>query len=287
MSARILATGCALALSTSMLASLLAPCAEAAPRASTTKPGARRARPRPGANLAALAARPAPAAIAAPTPPLGPPAPSPAAASLAGPEPAPALALSAPLPLAPDADRTPAGESALAHRATVTLNPLALAIGRYGANAELVFARHHAVTASAYLQTFPQAILRRLLPDIALGEGPEARLGGEIGYRLYSGSDGPTGIFIGPSAIAMPLAAPRLASDYRAEVVSFMAYGASLDVGVQAVVGPGFTIGGGVGVMALAYSPPASATPPTGLELPSYPEPHVLPRLLFAAGWAF
>jgi hypothetical protein len=85
----------------------------------------------------------------------------------------------------------------------------------------------------------------------------------------------------------MPLAAPRLASDYRPEVVSFMAYGASLDVGVQAVVGPGFTIGGGVGVMALAYAPPASATPPAGLELPSYPVPHVLPRLLIAAGWAF
>jgi hypothetical protein len=85
----------------------------------------------------------------------------------------------------------------------------------------------------------------------------------------------------------MPLAAPRLTSDYRAEVISFMAYGAALDVGVQAVVGGGFTIGGGVGVAALAYSRPVSATPPPGIELPSYPEPHVLPRLLFAAGWAF
>jgi hypothetical protein len=56
---------------------------------------------------------------------------------------------------------------------------------------------------------------------------------------------------------------------------------------VQAVVGPGFTIGGGIGVMALAYSRPASATPPAGIELPSYPEPHVFPRLLIAAGWAF
>jgi hypothetical protein len=58
-------------------------------------------------------------------------------------------------------------------------------------------------------------------------------------------------------------------------------------VGVQAVVGPGFTLGGGLGVMALAYDRPASATPPAGIELPSYPEPHVLPRVLVMAGWAF
>ena len=73
----------------------------------------------------------------------------------------------------------------------------------------------------------------------------------------------------------------------RAEVVSFNAYGGALDVGVQAVVGPGFTIGGGVGVMALAYTPPASIAPPAGAQVPSYPEPHVLPRLLIMAGWAF
>ena len=212
--------------------------------------------------------------MAPPAPVVAPPPPPPPALTLV---PAPA----------PDANHVPSTGSAVEHRATLTLNPLALAIGRYGANAEYLFARHHAVTASGYLQTFPQAILKRLLPDIPLGDGPQSRLGGEVGYRLYSGTDGPTGVFVGPSLVAMPLAAPRLASDYRPEVVSFMAYGGSLDVGVQAVVGPGFTVGGGVGVMALAYSPPASATPPTGLELPSYPEPHVLPRLLFAAGWAF
>lgn len=125
------------------------------------------------------------------------------------------------------------------------------------------------------------------LPDMTVGEGPQSRFGGELGYRLYTGSDGPTGLFVGPSFVAMPLAAPRLTADYRTEVVSFMAYGAALDVGVQAVVGPGFTLGGGVGVMALAYDTPASATPPAGIDLPSFPAPHVLPRLLVNVGWAF
>jgi len=277
MSARKLATGCALAL----FVASLAPRADAAPRALTTKATGRRAvKPASTTKLTALSS-PAPTAfvpVAAPAPAVAPPPPP-------APPTAPTLT-SVPAP-APDADHVPSTGGAVEHRATLTLNPLALAIGRYGANAEYVLARHHALTASGYLQTFPQAILKRLLPDMPLGDGPQSRLGGEVGYRLYSGTDGPTGVFVGPSLVAMPLAAPRLASDYRPEVVAFMAYGGSLDVGVQAVVGPGFTIGGGVGVMALAYSPPASATPPTGLELPSYPEPHVLPRLLFAAGWAF
>lgn len=150
-----------------------------------------------------------------------------------------------------------------------------------------MLARHHAITASAYYQTFPKGILRALLPDVPLGNGPAARLGGELGYRVYTGNDGPSGVFLGPSVVALPLAAPRLTDAYQTEIVSFMAYGASLDLGVQAVVGPGFTLGGGVGVMALAYSRPASATPPAGIVLPAYPEPHVLPRLLVAAGWAF
>lgn len=85
----------------------------------------------------------------------------------------------------------------------------------------------------------------------------------------------------------MPIAYPRVTENLRAEVVSFNAYGAALDLGVQAIIGPGFTIGGGIGVMALAYTPPASVAPPSGIQVPPYPEPHVLPRLLMMAGWAF
>ena len=202
----------------------------------------------------------------------------------------PSRASAAPRP-APPPDHTPdhasRTEPGLAHRGTLTLNPFALVIGRYGANAEFVVAPHHALTASGFVQTFPKGLLRIAAPDFADGDAPPSRFGGELGYRLYSGSDGPNGIFIGPSVVSMPLVAPRLTDDFRPELVSFNAYGAAIDVGAQAVVGPGFTIGGGVGVMALAYSSPASATPPPGVSLPSYPEPHVLPRLLVMAGWAF
>jgi len=277
-SARLLATGCALAIIALTLS------AEAGPRVTPmAKSSARKPTTTSRASVAAAAPAPAPPPVAAPTPAppaVVAPAPTPAPAPAAAPASAPVLDLT-------PRDQPSPSASPLHHRATLTLNPLALVVGRYGANAEFVIAPHHALVASGYIQTFPKALLRLALPDLPIGEGPESRFGGELGYRLYSGSDGPTGVFIGPSFIAMPLAAPRLTDDYRAEVVSFTAFGASLDIGAQAVFGPGFTIGGGLGVMALAYSPPTSATPPQGITLPTYPTPHVLPRVLLAAGWAF
>ena len=265
MSARQLATGCALALLT------FGPIASAAPRSPTASKSPTR--------------KPVTRADPSTRPPIRaaqPPAPAPALA------PAPASALVPSLSPNPR-DQATLDEAPLPTRFAITLNPLPLAIGRYGVNVEYLLASHHALVASAYVQTFSKTLLRVLLPSVDLGQPPSSRLGGELGYRFYSGRDGPTGLFIGPSAVAvaMPIAYPRVTEDLKAEVVSFNAYGGTLDAGVQAVVGPGFTIGGGVGVMALAYTPPASAAPPPGIQVPSYPEPHVLPRLLMMAGWAF
>jgi hypothetical protein len=85
----------------------------------------------------------------------------------------------------------------------------------------------------------------------------------------------------------MPLVYPRLGQDLRAEVVSFNAYGAALDVGLQAITDSGLTLGGGLGVMYLVYTPPASVTPPAGVTAPTFVQPHILPRLLLTAGWSF
>jgi hypothetical protein len=173
-------------------------------------------------------------------------------------------------------------------RLTVGVNPLPIIAGRYGINVELVVARHHAIIASPYLQTFTPAMLRVLMPGaIDVSKGADTRLGGELGYRFYTGSDGAHGLFAGVSGVAMPIAYPRVGQDLKSEVVSFHAYGGAVDIGVQAITSSGFTIGGGVGVMYLAYTPPASIAPPPGVQVPSYPELHVLPRLLLAAGWSF
>jgi hypothetical protein len=175
-----------------------------------------------------------------------------------------------------------------ARRLAITLNPLGFVASRYGANVELLAARHHALTASVYVQSFAPWMLRMVMPSgVTIGDGPPSRVGGEIGYRFYTGSEGATGFFVGPSVVTMPLAYPRVSDTGAVDVVSFNALGVSADLGVQAVLSSGFTIGGGVGVMVLAYAPPPSATPPPGVTAPSLAEPHVLPRLLLHAGWSF
>jgi hypothetical protein len=218
----------------------------------------------------------------APPPPLLSPASSPRPIGSTNDAPPPVA-----LPVVPQ--EAPVREQAAPWtRVTLTLNPAPMAFGRYGGNVEVMAATHHAIVLSGYVQTFPAWMVRHLAPsNVEIGEGPPSRPGGEIGYRFYSGRRGASGLFAGPSAVAMPIVYPRVGQDLRAEVVSFTAYGAALDLGAQAILDGGFTIGGGVGAMYLAYTPPASIAPPPGVRAPSFAEPHVLPRLLIAAGWSF
>lgn len=199
----------------------------------------------------------------------------------------------APAPRAIDAspDRDvaqPASAPPPRHLLTITLNPLPIAAGRYGLNAEIVPLAHHAIVASAYWQQLQPWVLDRVLPKSVERGSLPGRIGAEIGYRLYSGSDGASGIFVGPSFVWMPIFYPQVSEQLRAELVPLDAFGGAIDVGAQAILGSGFTIGGGAGVMALAYTPPRSVAAPPGTPgVPSFVEPHVLPRLLMQAGWSF
>jgi hypothetical protein len=172
-------------------------------------------------------------------------------------------------------------------RLTATLNPLPIVAGRYGLNVELVPFRHHAIVASGFVQTFTPAMLRLFVPENVANQGADTKVGGELGYRFYSGREGAHGLFAGLSGVAMPIAYPRVTEALRAEVVSFHAYGGALDLGAQAILGSGLTIGGGIGVMYLAYAPPPSVQVPPGVSVPTFPEIHVSPRVLLAAGWSF
>jgi hypothetical protein len=165
----------------------------------------------------------------------------------------------------------------------LTVNPLGLAIQRYGANVEVSPVPHHVFTGSLYGQSIPVGLVKALSGRDQINEAGGTSLGGELGYRLYSGSIGADGLFVGGSFVSLPLAYPRLDANLRsADLVRFNAPGAAFDVGVQKVTESGFTIGGGVGVMYLAYSMPED-----NRRLPIGFEPHVLPRLLLAAGWSF
>ena len=165
----------------------------------------------------------------------------------------------------------------------MTLNPLGLAVQRYGANLEVVPLPHHAFVGTAFLQSVPLAIVKSLSGYDQITDSGKPSVGGELGYRLYSGKRGADGLFAGASFVMMPLAYPRIAADFRsAELVHYTAPGGALDIGAQAVTSSGFTVGGGIGAMYLGYTLPSD---PRRIPLPI--EPHLLPRLLLAAGWSF
>lgn len=166
----------------------------------------------------------------------------------------------------------------------ITVNPAALLIGRYGGNAELVLARHHAIVGSAYAQAFSLTFIRNMLPPEVrdhLKDAPVAA-GGELGYRFYTGSRGADGLFVGPSFLVTPLVYPVLTSGQMIDLVPYHVPGVALDVGAQAVTSVGLTIGGGLGVEYLAYEVPNDPH-----RLPVSLDPHWLPRVLLSAGWSF
>lgn len=166
---------------------------------------------------------------------------------------------------------------------TVTVNPLGLAIQRYGANVEVSPLPHHAIIGSLYSQSIPLWLIKDVSGRDEINRNGGASLGGELGYRLYSGRRGADGLFVGASFVSMPLAYPRLAADLAsADLVRFSALGAAFDIGLQKITSSGFTIGGGVGVMYLDYQVPDDYR-----RIPLTIEPHVLPRLLLTAGWSF
>jgi hypothetical protein len=166
----------------------------------------------------------------------------------------------------------------------VTVNPAALLIGRYGGNVEVVVARHHAIVASGYAQAYTLTLVRNMIPPEARDHLRDAPLtaGGEIGYRLYSGSRGADGLFVGPSFLLTPLVYPAIANHDTIELVPYHVPGVAVDVGAQAVTSIGLTIGGGIGVEYLAYQLPNDPH-----RVPIGVEPHWLPRVLLQAGWSF
>jgi hypothetical protein len=168
---------------------------------------------------------------------------------------------------------------------SIVVNPLGLAIGRYSIQGEYIFARHHAITLNPF---YTHAPLKVSVNGQEIDAGSLTGFGGELGYRLYTGSKGPNGFFIGPSF----LYASYEQSGGTATLTggtgedSFDAYGVAVDLGGQAVVGPGIVIGGGVG---LQYTKTSKEINTDNFNLASeiLAAGGVRPRFLFALGFAF
>lgn len=154
----------------------------------------------------------------------------------------------------------------------VAFNPFTLQLERYGGVVEIVPVSHHAIVASlfyAHTETNEDSFHNRF-----------RGVGGEIGYRYYTGHDGPRGFYVSPSL----LLGAYDAIPARGEAQSFVNYGAALDVGYQATVADRWVVGLGVG---LQYSQPDTTFPQQELPASVYANPGVRPRLLLALGLAF
>lgn len=152
----------------------------------------------------------------------------------------------------------------------ITLNPLALTVGRLSANVELVVASHHSLVLSPNLIAFHEDRGGR---DSVVSEGlgfatsTSRGIGSELGYHYWwRGGRSLAGPFLGPSVLVGSTTNASVGDTNGAQGY----WGLAFDAGGQAVLPGGFTVGAGLGVGVVEMAR-ADA---------------VFPRLLFQLGWS-
>jgi hypothetical protein len=125
---------------------------------------------------------------------------------------------------------------------SLELNPLGVAIGRYSIQGEYMLAKHHAVTLNPFFNHTP---VTYTVNGKDIDGGSLNGFGGEAGYRFYTGSRGANGFFVGPSFLFGAYSADAPGG---AQSTSFTSVGGALDLGGQAIIGPGVVIGAGAGL---------------------------------------
>lgn len=186
-------------------------------------------------------------------------------------------------------------ESEVSRRFSLELNPLAVFVGRYSLTGEVLVSRHHGIVVTPYV------VHGTVDPDTNAYDydiGDDAVLngwGGEIGYRYYfdKGLNGP---YAGISALVgryvwsgthYDSSSGEKAEATRSDLAT-MSIGGALDVGYETVIGPGFVVGGGLG---LQYT---VATEERAIPFDRFASPALAsclegfcPRFLLTVGYAF
>jgi hypothetical protein len=163
---------------------------------------------------------------------------------------------------------------------SLELNPLGVAIGRYSVQGEYMLAKHHAVTLNPFFNHTP---VTYTVNGNSVDGGSLTGFGGEAGYRFYTGSRGANGFFIGPSL---------LFGSYSADApgggpsTSFTSVGGAVDLGGQAIIGPGIVIGAGAGLQWTSISKDLN-TENLNLAPTMIAGGGVRPRFLLAVGYSF
>ncbi|WP_394846300.1 hypothetical protein LZC95_02400 [Pendulispora brunnea] len=168
-------------------------------------------------------------------------------------------------------------------RIALAINPLAIGIGRYSIQGEFLPMPHHAITLNPFYAHVPVTIT---VNGQDVDAGSLNGFGGELGYRFYTGSKGANGFFVGPSILFASYSQSSGNDGGAKSSDSFLNYGAALDIGGQAVIGPGIVVGGGFG---LQYTKTSEDINTDNLNLASaiVAGGGIRPRFLFALGYSF
>jgi len=171
-------------------------------------------------------------------------------------------------------------------RLAIEGNPLSLFIGRYSANVEFLPALHHAIVVNPHYDSvsFDTRLTVGTDEELSYREGFSG-FGAELGYRYYTGREGPNGFFVGPSFL---FGFYDARSDIAGiEEKSFTSVGWAIDIGGQGVIGPGIVLGGGFGIQQTRNSINADQYGELPLAAEILVGSGVRPRFLFSIGYAF
>lgn len=156
-------------------------------------------------------------------------------------------------------------------RLAISYDPLTLMLQRYGGNVEVLLASHHVLGVSAY---YAYARTNEDSNNVFRG------VGGELGYRWYTGDNGPRGFYIGPSVLLGRFEAVPA----RGDSVSYWNVGGAMDLGWEALVADRVLFGLGAG---LQYTAPTASLPAQEVTASVYANAGLRPRLSLAFGVAF
>jgi hypothetical protein len=183
---------------------------------------------------------------------------------------------------------------------TLTWNPFTLFAVRAQLSFEALLTDHHAIEIVGFYggtrtnEVYPKPCMNVGVNGVlnahecaltTLFQG----LGGEVGYRWYSGTGGPRGFYVGPSFLlshgtATPAVGAGTTSERDGATIPYWNLGGAVDLGWQAIFADRWVVGLGAGLM---YTVPTHTFPAEELPASVYANRGLRPRFLLGLGVAF
>lgn len=157
-------------------------------------------------------------------------------------------------------------------RFALSYNPYTLHLLRLGLNIEVMLVSHHVIIVTPFWAT--------TTTNEDSNRNQFRGFGAELGYRYYTGENGPRGFYVNPSFLFGKYnAIPQLG-----DTVAYTNLGGAIDVGYQSIVADRWVVGIGAG---LQYTVPSVTFPQQELTASIFANKGLRPRLLLALGVAF